>query len=318
MMPQPSLRRRASARDRKDKKCVPATPTLKADDFAKKSCGGYSHSTDCTFATGQGSPFMVSGELFLRSAQELLFRRTVSSAQRDGDWQRHHAEHDAKTTGVGSKGVSMQHAKSLRRQASAGPDNIDSTTSDVLSGGDHLSAAGLLSEVSADLRDLLLCHPDLLYENELGPEILTGSNGGDSDSPRLHGDGQRRSGSLNAEGDKQSGDQIPTGPMPAPSPRRQPPAHTVKKKTQSLTSLVYRARQQRQLVRRERIEQLKASKTIASCLASGRSAPVRRAMEGYARSSGDERARLETRLYNLVLRYAGYLRTAKIDVERCL
>lgn len=102
--------------------------------------GGYGFGNGDT-----GSPFMVSGELFLRSTQSLLL---TSSGGGDlvGPSSRQH--HPGGSTDAGAAATSQ-----------------------------HPSAA-LLAGLSPDLRDLLLCHPDV-SASELSPTA-----GADDD---LHG-----------------------------------------------------------------------------------------------------------------------------------
>lgn len=89
------------------------------------------------FVAGRGSPFLVSGELFLRSTRDLLFSDDlVVSREHKTD-----ADDTSPTSGSATSATS----------ATA---TVDTTATS------HPSA-GLLSGLSRDIRDLLLCHPDL-------------------------------------------------------------------------------------------------------------------------------------------------------------
>lgn len=80
-----------------------------------------------SFGIGEtGSPFMVSGELFLRSTQSLLF-----------------------SSGGGPAGSSSNRRADADAPAAAA------------AGLHHHPSAALLAGLSPDLRDLLLCHPDV-------------------------------------------------------------------------------------------------------------------------------------------------------------
>lgn len=97
------------------------------------------------FGSGDtGSPFIVSGELFLRSTQSLLFN--------------------------GSGGGDLAGPSSHQHQR--GGSSID--TGAAATARHHPSAA-LLAGLSPDLRDLLLCHPDI-STNEIS--AMTGADDG--------------------------------------------------------------------------------------------------------------------------------------------
>ena len=103
----------------------------------------------CGFGNGDtGSPFMVSVELFLRSTQSLLFN-----------------------SGGGGGGcvgpASRQHQKASSTDTAAAAEPAAAVPS-----SQHPSAA-LLAGLSPDLRDLLLCHPDI------GPGELSATSDAD-------------------------------------------------------------------------------------------------------------------------------------------
>lgn len=116
--------------------------------------GGRGDSSGCYFAnSANGSPFMVSGELFLRSTQKLLF----SSGSGSGS-------SDLVVVPPSSDQYLEQQRQQQPRHATAGTPHATA-----VSATDYPSA-GLLAGLSRDLRDLLLCHPDL---NESQPPPAT-------------------------------------------------------------------------------------------------------------------------------------------------
>lgn len=117
------------------------------------------------FPSSKGSPFMVSGELFLRSTRELLFSDLPgSSASSSQQRQRPKASRSASRATGSAKNSPTAAAAGIAVTAAAG----------------HPSA-GLLSGLSGDLRDLLLCHPDL-ENNEAGGGHPVAADGLESQS----------------------------------------------------------------------------------------------------------------------------------------
>ncbi|CAM9271855.1 unnamed protein product [Ectocarpus sp. 12 AP-2014] len=97
----------------------------------------------------KGSPFMVSGEIFLRSAQSALFCRSadpvgVSPARSAPATQR-----ATSCSGSGASGT-LAASSCTDSSAPAAPTSM---------GSGHPST-GLLAGLSGELRDLLLCHPE--------------------------------------------------------------------------------------------------------------------------------------------------------------
>lgn len=129
----------------------------------------------CYFAdsSATGSPFMVSGELFLRSTQKLLF----SSGNGSSD-----------LVGVPPSSSDQYLQQQQPRHATTAATTATAYANAASSAADHPSA-GLLAGLSRDLRELLLCHPDV-YESPppstTAPTTTTStastsSNGGISD-----------------------------------------------------------------------------------------------------------------------------------------
>eukprot|EP00903_Cladosiphon_okamuranus_P006014 g5934.t1 len=163
----------------------------------------------------KGSPFMVSGELFLRSTQSLLFNG-------GGDDRVGASSHEGESTETSASAAAAAAAAAR-----------------------HPSAA-LLAGLSPDLRDLLLCHPDVSASE------LSATNGADG----------------------------------------------------GLRGLVSSARAARLAIRRKRVEYLTTSKAMAACLATARLSAVHRAGDGFRERCAQGNARLDSRLRNLVLRFA--------------
>lgn len=112
--------------------------------------GGGRGKHGCCFANSSatGSPFMVSGELFLRSTQKLLFGGSSGS-------------------GSGSKDVvggPRSSSDQYLQEQQPGHATVTAAAA-VSSAATDNSSAGLLAGLSRDLRDLLLCHPDLIEES---------------------------------------------------------------------------------------------------------------------------------------------------------
>lgn len=114
-----------------------------AEAFAGKTVGrgesGYRLAN-----SGKGSPFMVSGELFLRSTQKLLFSSGVVPSSSD----QHQHVHP------------QQQRDDAPAVAPAAADTAAASVSSAAAATNHPSA-GLLAGLSPDLRHLLLCHPDI-------------------------------------------------------------------------------------------------------------------------------------------------------------
>ena len=204
----------------------------------EKKSGGFPSST--------GSPFMVSGELFLRSTRELLFSDLPGSSSQQR--QRPTAPRSA------SRATGSTKNSATTTTAAAG--------TAVTAAAGHPSA-GLLAGLSGDLRDLLLCHPDLEnHEAEGDSHPVAGCGGG----------------------------------------VRSPAAASAREDRPSLRVLVSSARRERRSARLERIEHLKTSRAIAGCMATTRLIAVQKAMADFKRGCDDGRARLDARLGSLVLR----------------
>eukprot|EP00752_Nemacystus_decipiens_P007635 g6824.t1 len=100
-----------------------------------------------SFGSGDtGSPFMVSGELFLRSTQSLLFDDGGCGNLAGRPSHQHHQGCSSSTYTPAAPAFSPQHP-----------------------------SAALLAGLSPDLRDLLLCHPDVSTSDR---SAATGANGG--------------------------------------------------------------------------------------------------------------------------------------------
>lgn len=244
----------------------------------RKSVGGVG---GC-FASSKGSPFMVSGELFLRSTRELLFSDLLGGS----------------SSGSGGSSISQRqqqrptasHSNSRRTKASTNttastpsPTATTATSTTTAAGAtaaatttaatgatnattDHPSA-GLLAGLSGDLRSLLLCHPDLeTFDNAENGHPAAGGR----------------------EGETVQASPAATTAEDRPSP--------------GLQVLVSSARRERRSARLARIEHLKASRTIAACMATTRLIAVQKAVAEFKGGCDDGRARLDTRLGSLVLR----------------
>lgn len=114
--------------------------------------GGGRGEHGCYFANSSatGSPFMVSGELFLRSTQRLLFGSGSSSSSGSND------------VFGGPPSSSDQY---LQEQQPSHATIAAAATTHATAVATDNSSAGLLAGLSRDLRDLLLCHPDLIEES---------------------------------------------------------------------------------------------------------------------------------------------------------
>lgn len=105
------------------------------EDIGERTSGGVIHDS--------GSSFVVSGELFLRSAQDLLFNDDLAQLPTDRDPPLQQSTTPAMTS---------IHEEITEVTASG----ITST-----SVGFRHPSAGLLAGLSNEFRNLLLCHPDL-------------------------------------------------------------------------------------------------------------------------------------------------------------
>lgn len=98
--------------------------------------------------SGKGSPFMVSGELFLRSTQELLFSGGVPSSS-------------DRTQHLHPKQQQQQQRDDAPAAAPAAAGTAAASPSSAAAATNNHPSAGLLAGLSPDLRHLLLCHPDV-------------------------------------------------------------------------------------------------------------------------------------------------------------
>lgn len=107
----------------------------KREDTGERTNGGV--------IPGSESSFVVSGELFLRSMQDLLFNDNLAQLPTDQDPPLQQSTTPVKTS---------IHAETTKAAATG-------TTS--ISVGSRHPSAGLLAGLSNEFRNLLLCHPDL-------------------------------------------------------------------------------------------------------------------------------------------------------------
>lgn len=237
-----------------------------AGERKQKSGGG--------FPSSKGSPFMVSGELFLRSTRELLFSDLPGSSRSPSSQQTRPtiaSRSASRTTGSAKNTPTATTTRTATAPTAAAAGTAAATA--VTAAASHPSA-GLLAGLSGDLRDLLLCHPDL-----------------ETNEPTQHGDGCPVAG---------RGERVVEGPeSPAAARREDRPGPSP---SPSLRVLVSSARRERRSARLERIEHLKTSRAMAGCMATTRVIAVQKAVAGFKRGCDDGRARLDTRLGSLVLR----------------
>lgn len=223
-----------------------------------RSAGDSAAAATSSAGSAKGLPFLVSGELFLRSTPELFHEKNKKSTSFSST---------AKTTPSRDLGH-------RRRRTKRGNREPISTALGHGSNSRHPSA-GLLARVSADLRDLLLCHPD-------PHSSRTGST-----DYRSVAD--------------------PEPPPPTGQHHQQHASRTVRdteaRGRETTVELVQQARGQRKLARAERIKQLEASKALAACTAASRLSEVNQAADGFRMGCEEAWRALDARLGRLVLRY---------------
>lgn len=124
---------------------------------------------DAAAAGGKRSPFLVSGELFLRSTPQLF----------DKNIQKYTAASKTSSPSITTPS-SVAHDLPRRRRPRAGAVPRASNKGPVTA-RDHDEArhpsAGLLGGVSVDLRELLLCHPDLHSSSNRASGAAAGKTG---------------------------------------------------------------------------------------------------------------------------------------------
>ena len=123
--------------------------------------------------SSKGSPFMVSGELFLRSTRELLFSGLPGSSASSSSQQRQRPK--------ASRSASRATGSTDNSKTATTATTTAAGTAGTAAAGCHPSA-GLLADLSGDLRDLLLCHPDLV-NSETGGGHPVAAEGVESQSP---------------------------------------------------------------------------------------------------------------------------------------
>lgn len=121
--------------------------------------------------SSKGSPFMVSGELFLRSTRELLFSDLPGSSSASSSSQQRQRPKASRSASRATSSTENSKTATTTGAAATG-------TAGTAAAGCHPSA-GLLADLSGDLRDLLLCHPDLV-NSEAGGDHPVSAEGVES------------------------------------------------------------------------------------------------------------------------------------------
>lgn len=217
--------------------------------------------------SAKGLPFLVSGELFLRSTPELFHEKKQTSSSFSST---------AKTTPSGDLGHRQRDAKRDSTVRSKATGNREPVAAALSHGGNNRHpSAGLLASVSADLRDLLLCHPDP-YSS--GPSSTDCGSCADPKPPPPQGQHHQQHASRTVQGSEAGG-------------------------RKTTVELVIQACEQRKLARVERIKQLEASKILAACSAAAQVSEVHQAADAFRRGCEEAKRALDARLGRLVLGY---------------